>query len=58
VSDPTGRFVDYYSGNLIANDGRAKHEIPFAVNDAAGLWTVRVVEITTGCTKSLRVQLE
>jgi hypothetical protein len=38
VHDPAGRLVRHYSGNVTVVDGRARWEIPRALNDAAGGW--------------------
>ena len=48
VIDPTGKTVDYYSGNLRASGHRAGKLIPVAHNDPAGTWTLRAKDILTG----------
>lgn len=47
VSDPSGRLVPSYSGNLRAPSGRAVWAIPVAYNDPAGQWNVRVKDLLT-----------
>jgi hypothetical protein len=48
VVNPSGQTVDYYSGNLLAPEGRANKPIPIAVNDPAGRWEIRVRDLLTG----------
>jgi hypothetical protein len=47
-----GQTVRYYSGNLLAPDGRAARRIPIAFNDPAGRWEVRVKDLLTAQTKT------
>jgi hypothetical protein len=48
VIDPAGKTVDYYSGNIIAPQGRAAKLLPVACNDARGKWTLRVHDLLSG----------
>jgi hypothetical protein len=48
VVNPSGQTVDYYSGNLLAREGRAGKLIPIAVNDPVGRWQVHVKDLLTG----------
>jgi len=48
VFDPDGNFVDYYSGNFFAKNGKAYITIPFALNDKPGKWRIVVTEIVSG----------
>jgi hypothetical protein len=57
VSDPAGKVVDYYSGNLVARNGRATYRVPVAVNDAAGKWRVAVVDLMTGQRQSAEIEV-
>jgi hypothetical protein len=52
VMDPSGKAVEYYSGNLLAPTGRGSKTIPIATNDAPGKWQVRVRDVLTGETKT------
>jgi hypothetical protein len=48
VTDPAGRTVTYYSGNLRLRHRRAAWRIPLALNDPAGTWRVRVTDALSG----------
>ena len=48
VAGPNGDLLPHYSGNVLANDGRALKSIPLAVNDPAGEWTIRVRDVLSG----------
>jgi hypothetical protein len=48
VSDPAGRLVRHYSGNVTIHDGRAAYQIPFALSDAMGAWRVRARDVVSG----------
>jgi hypothetical protein len=52
VTDPSGKLVEYYSGNLLARAGCGSKTIPIAANDATGKWQVRVRDVLTGDTKT------
>ena len=58
VTDPSGKVIDYYSGNIIASQGRAEKLLPLALNDAAGKWQIRVRDLMSGQTKSSTVEVE
>jgi hypothetical protein len=58
VIDPAGATVDYYSGNLIASEGRAAKLLPLAFNDARGHWTLRVKDLMSGQTKAATIDVE
>ena len=48
VLTPAGALAEHYCGNVLVRDGRGSHRIPFALNDAAGKWTVRIKDVATG----------
>lgn len=48
VLDPAGRKLLQYTGNVIASGGAALKEIPLALNDPAGKWTIHVQDMLTG----------
>ena len=48
VTDPDGKGVPHYSGNLRVPQGRAEWPLPLAFNDAAGKWSVRVKDVLSG----------
>jgi len=52
VSDPAGRVVSCYSGNLRASQGHAVWSIPIAYSDAPGTWNVRVKDVLSGNTRT------
>jgi len=54
VFSPDGKRVEHYSSNAIAREGKASFEIPFALNDAAGEWTVVVRDVATGVKSSAK----
>ncbi|MGE5645301.1 MAG: beta-galactosidase [Acidobacteriota bacterium] len=57
VIDPTGKTVDYYSGNLLAPEGHAEKQVPFATNDKPGTWTVRVRDLLSGQEKTTSIEV-
>ncbi len=57
VADPSGKAIDYYSGNLLALNGKASRGIPFAVNDPAGKWRVTVRDAITGQRQSAEIEV-
>jgi hypothetical protein len=56
VFDPAGRLARQYSGNVTVKDGRAAHQIPFALNDASGAWRVRARDVVSGLTAEVVVK--
>ncbi len=48
VLDPSGKLVDYDSGNLKAPLGAAAKTLPLAVNSPTGQWTIRVTDLISG----------
>jgi len=58
VIDPSGKVVDYYSGNIIAGSGHTAKLVPFAFNDPRGQWTLRVKDLLSGQTKTATLELE
>ncbi len=48
VTDPGGRAVPVYSGNVRAPRGRAEWPLPIAFNDVSGQWNVRVKDMLSG----------
>lgn len=53
VIDPTGKICQYYGNNLFLNDGSGSGEIPLALNDVPGMWTLRVKDVTSGVEKEV-----
>jgi hypothetical protein len=56
--DPTGKALDYYSGNIIASDGRAEKLLPLAVNDSPGKWTLLVHDLLSGDTRTATMEVD
>lgn len=56
VLTPSGAVVEHYCGNVLLRDGRGNHRIPFALNDAAGKWTVRIRDVATGQRSELTIE--
>lgn len=50
VFDPAGRLVRQYSSNYTIREGAAQIEIPFALNDSSGVWSVRTRDVISGLT--------
>lgn len=48
VTDPAGRPVRQYSGNVIAEGETATHPLPLALNDQVGTWRIRVTDALSG----------
>jgi hypothetical protein len=48
VFDSQGQTIRFYSRNLTVRNGTARMEIPFALNDARGVWHVRVRDVISG----------
>jgi hypothetical protein len=46
--DPTGKPVEYYAFNIKAENGTAKCNIPLALNEARGRWTIKACDVATG----------
>ena len=57
VLDPRGKVVAYYSGNVLAANGRADRILPLALNDDSGTWSVRVRDLLTGQTQSAFIEV-
>jgi len=57
VVNPSGEIVAYYSGNLLAPEGRASKLVPMAVNDPAGRWEIRVKDLLTGKSKTSALEV-
>jgi hypothetical protein len=56
VLDPAARVVRHYSGNVTILNGRAVYGIPFALNDASGLWRVRAHDVISGLTAEVTLR--
>ncbi len=55
VSGPDGKELRWYSQNILATNGKAKTEIPFAWNDK-GQFTIKVRDVTSGVTAQVKVK--
>lgn len=57
VRDPSGKFIDYFSGNLKAINGVAAETLPIALNDTSGQWTIQVTDTLSGQRKSAALEV-
>jgi len=57
VIDPAGKVLPHYSGNVLAEDGRAAKLLPVAMNDAVGKWQVRVRDVFSGHVATATVEV-
>ena len=57
VTDPNGKLNLSYSQNAVAPAGEAEIALPFAFNDPAGDWTVRVRDVATGTAVTKTIKL-
>ncbi len=48
VTDPAGRLLRHYSGNLLARGPFVTHSLPLALNDPIGTWRVRATDVISG----------
>jgi hypothetical protein len=58
VLRPDGAHADYYSQNVVVTGGKATFEIPFALNDPLGAWTLKARDAATGVTGQSKIVLE
>jgi hypothetical protein len=57
VFDPAGKLVEHYSGNVHFEGELGKLEIPFAWNDAPGVWRIRARDIASGASAETTLQV-
>ena len=58
VYDPSGKERFYYSKNVyLGGNDTARFTIPFAFNDPPGKWIIKIVDIPSGLTKVIEVNL-
>jgi hypothetical protein len=58
TSDPSGKSLDAYSGNVRAPRGKAVWTLPLAANDPQGAWQLRVRDAMTGQTRTISLRVE
>lgn len=58
VLQPNGTEAACYSVNLVLAGGQGALEIPFALNDSPGAWTLKARDAATGVTTETRIILE
>jgi len=58
VIDPAGKTVDYYSGNIIASQGRAAKTVALGHNDAPGKWTLRIHDLLSGQNRTVAMEVD
>lgn len=57
IVDGSGKALEPYSGNLLAQNGHAVWSVPIALNDPAGTWTVRVRDVLSGQVQTVRIHV-
>ena len=55
---PDGSMLEAYAKNVVAEDGRAAVVLPSALNDPAGVYTLRVTDVVTGATAEAKLELK
>ena len=50
ITDPTGRVIPHYSGNVFAGAGGISRRLPLALNDPLGTWRIRATDTLSGGT--------
>ena len=55
VKRPDGTAAECYAKNVLARDGKASYELPFALSDPAGKWLVTATNVLSGDTASCDV---
>ncbi len=55
---PDGSMLEAYAKNVVAEDGRAAVVLPSALNDPAGVYTLRVTNVVTGATAEAKIELK
>jgi hypothetical protein len=58
VISPDGTMLPAYSKNILAEGERATFTIPSALNDAPGVYIVRVTDVVTGASASAKITLK
>ena len=58
VRRPDGTRAGHYSLNLVARGGRAEAEIPFALNDPPGRWTLVARDVASGARAETAVEVK
>ncbi|MFA5646002.1 MAG: beta-galactosidase trimerization domain-containing protein [Candidatus Ratteibacteria bacterium] len=58
VFNPSGRIVEFYSGNFLLTNGKGRFTVPFALNDLPGIWKVVVTDIVSGVRTDAEILLQ
>ena len=58
VSDPKGNVLPWYSQNIVAEKGSASAEIPWALNETPGSYTLAVRDAVSGVKAKQHIKLE
>ncbi len=59
VTDPSGRPILHYSGNILAAArGAAVKLLPLALNDQSGIWKIRATDVLSGQTATAELKVE
>ena len=57
VTGPDGQPIEALARNIRCVGGQAEFEVPFALNDRAGVYTLTVRDVATGVQGTARVEL-
>jgi hypothetical protein len=58
VLGPDGRLLPTYARNILLAGKAGAFVFPSAVNDAPGIYTVRVSDVITGATQEAKLELQ
>ncbi|NLF68383.1 MAG: hypothetical protein GX575_04930 [Candidatus Anammoximicrobium sp.] len=58
LCDAAGRTVPHYAQNVLAPAGRSTLQIPLALNEVPGAWTIRLGDMLTGSTAERPLQVD
>jgi hypothetical protein len=56
VYAPGEQLRRHYSGNVTVENGRARYQVPFALNDEPGTWRVRARDVISGLTAEATIR--
>jgi hypothetical protein len=59
VRDSQDKFLPGYSGNVLSDaNGAALKQIPLALNDPAGSWSITVKDVLSGQEEHVRINVQ
>ena len=54
---PDGKVRDYYTKNVLAENGKCEYRWHTALNDTPGKWSVTVKDVVSGKTSAANIEL-